>query len=70
MDLLVELTVRHPIALVIPRMVLFVLVIVIFVPQALTVEKSLVELASVMLPSLSEPELVKLAMPETVAAPV
>ena len=69
MDLLVELTVRHPIALVIPRMVLFVLVIVIFVPEAATVEKLFVELESVMFPPVPEPELVMLAKPSTEDGP-
>ena len=61
-------TVRS-VAVVVPRITALVSFTVIFVPQAVTVEKLLVELASVILPPEPVPEFVKFATPDTEDGP-
>jgi hypothetical protein len=53
-----------------PMVKAFVSVMVIFVPVAVTVAKLFPTLPRVMFPAVPVPEFVKLATPETVAAPV
>ena len=59
-----------PLPAMLPNVRALVSVMVIFVPQAVTVPKLFVALFSVILPTVPIPELVKLAVPlETFAAP-